>query len=115
MSKDRSLRAVFVEDNLSGQYSLTVNVIGRGTVIKSPDKDIYNVGEVVTLTAVVDSAYINNYVLYDWLVGEDNIRKTNPLTITVDDDVTVTAEFAYVVGGINHTSLCGEKWVILLQ
>jgi len=36
------------------QYTPTIIIIGNGTVAKSPDKEVYNHGEIVTLTATAD-------------------------------------------------------------
>lgn len=69
------------------QYTLTVNTVGNGTVEKDPDQISYGQGQVVTLTAVPDLGY----QFSGWsgaLTGS-----TNPATITMNSDKTVTATF----------------------
>ena len=69
------------------QYSLTVNVIGSGTVTKNPDKSTYNQGDQVTLTAVANSGYS-----FGGWSGDVN-GMTNPVTLTMNGNKTVTATF----------------------
>ncbi len=68
-------------------YTLTVNITGSGTVIKSPDKTKYTPGENVQLAATPDTGW-----LFDHWEG-DLTGSTNPANITMDDDKTVTAVF----------------------
>ncbi len=71
----------------SSQYTLTVNTSGSGTVQKDPDLPSYGQGQVVTLTAVAELGH----QFSGWsgaLTGT-----TNPATITMDGDKTVTAAF----------------------
>jgi uncharacterized repeat protein (TIGR02543 family) len=83
MDGDKTVTATFTED----QYTLTVNVIGSGSVSKNPDQATYTYGTPVHLTAVPDlgcafSGWSGN------LTGS-----TNPNTIIMDGDKTVTATF----------------------
>ncbi len=68
-------------------YTLTVNIIGNGFVIKDPDQTEYIPGTVVELTAVPDSCWSFSHWSGD-LTGSDN-----PEFITMDGDKTVTAHF----------------------
>jgi hypothetical protein len=68
-------------------YTLTINTNGNGTVNKSPDKEIYNPGEVVTLQANPDPGYVFDHWSGD-LIGVDN-----PITITMDSNKYITAYF----------------------
>jgi hypothetical protein len=78
----------YVDDvEITFSYTLTINTVGSGTVSKSPDKTTYNPGEVVTLTA-------NPAV--GWSFGSwsgDLSGSTNPTTITMNNNKTVTATF----------------------
>ena len=47
MDGDKAVTATFTQD----QYSLTVNVVGSGSVAKVPDQATYASGTVVQLTA----------------------------------------------------------------
>ena len=101
-----------------GQYTLTVNIMGKGTVTKNPDKPYYVDGEVVTLTAIPYKAgteaqgyNVGDYVFYGWgkgdyvfdgwgddkVVGGDEWIKGNTTTATIKGDTVVYANFAYVV------------------
>ncbi|NIS82041.1 MAG: hypothetical protein GTO14_17960, partial [Anaerolineales bacterium] len=76
--------------SVSGQldeYSLTVNVVGSGSVSKTPDQATYTYGTVVTLTAVADVGW----TFSSW--SGDLTGSTSPDTITMDGDKTVTATF----------------------
>ncbi len=68
-------------------YTLTINTVGSGTVSKSPDKTTYNPGEVVTLTA-------NPAVGWSFSAWSGDLTgSTNPTTITMNNNKTVTAAF----------------------
>lgn len=89
-STSRDLVANFIEKT----YELTVKLSGQGSVEKQPDKAFYMPGEVVKLTAVPETGWR----FLNWsgsLTGN-----TNPASITMNNDKTVTANFAinqYVV------------------
>lgn len=83
MDRAKSITANFQS---SSQYTLTVNAV-NGTVEKDPDQPSYGQGQVVTLTAVPDLGY----QFSGWsgaLTGT-----TNPATITMNSDKTITANF----------------------
>ena len=71
--------------------TLTVGVSpsGKGSVTKSPDQATYVYGEQVTLTATG----IAGYTFSNW--SGDASGTTNPITITMKDNTTVTANFVY--------------------
>ena len=88
MNSDKTVTATFTELPAGTTYTLTANVVGSGTVARSPDKAEYLPGEEVTLTATPASG---------WEFGGwsgDAGGATNPVTITMDADKTVTATFA---------------------
>jgi uncharacterized repeat protein (TIGR02543 family) len=70
-------------------YTLKTNVYpqGGGYVFRNPNKETYTDGELVTLTATPAS----DYKFTDW-IGSGSGRK-NRLTLTMDGDKTVTANF----------------------
>jgi hypothetical protein len=76
-----------------GEYTLAVSVSPAvGWVSKSPDKPTYSQGEVVTLTAYLDSWAIGYYVLDHWTVN--GVTKTgNPITVTMDGNKSVVCYF----------------------
>jgi uncharacterized repeat protein (TIGR02543 family) len=82
------------------RYTLTVNVVGSGSVTKSPDLPSYTPGTVVNLTAVP----ANGSRLSAW--SGDLTGSANPTSITMNSDKTVTATF---VAG-TPTSLTWYTW-----
>ena len=71
-------------------YSLTINYVGHGTVTKLPDQAAYPYGAVVNLTAQADNGWIFN----GW--SGDLVSSTNPASITMDNNKTVTANFTQI-------------------
>jgi hypothetical protein len=85
MNSDHSLLAVFYQP----AYTLTVNVVGSGSVVKRPNQETYGHGSVVTLTADPESGWSFS----GWSgASSDN---SNLITITMDGDKTVTATFEH--------------------
>jgi uncharacterized repeat protein (TIGR02543 family) len=83
MEGNRSVNAVFVEiENI-----LTLNTEGSGTVTANPSQGTYTSGTEVTLTATAATGWT-----FDRWEG-DLTGNTNPATITMDADKTVTAVF----------------------
>ncbi|MEE9366822.1 MAG: CotH kinase family protein, partial [Dehalococcoidales bacterium] len=78
-----NVTATFSED----QYTLTINTVGSGSVAKVPDQATYTYGTVVTLTANPDVGWS-----FDSWSG-DMAGSTNPDTITMNGNRTVTATF----------------------
>ncbi|MBK7319521.1 LamG-like jellyroll fold domain-containing protein [Candidatus Villigracilis affinis] len=68
-------------------YTLKIIVTGSGSVTRSPNKAIYQEGEVVELTAIpaTGESFIN------W--SGDLSGSTNPISITMDSDKSVKAAF----------------------
>ncbi|MHC4302647.1 MAG: InlB B-repeat-containing protein, partial [Planctomycetota bacterium] len=71
----------------SQTYTLTVNVSGAGSVTASPNKSVYDDGEIVTLQAVADAGY----TFAGW--SGDVSGGANPLSIVMDSDKSVSAGF----------------------
>jgi uncharacterized repeat protein (TIGR02543 family) len=84
MNANKSVTAVFI-----AQYTLTVAASppGGGTVALSPSGGTYASGTVVTLTATAASGYA-----FDSWSG-DASGATNPATVTMDANKSVTANF----------------------
>jgi uncharacterized repeat protein (TIGR02543 family) len=82
------------------QYTLTVNTSGQGSVSLNPSGGTYAAGTVVTLTAAPDSGW-----QFDGWSG-DLSGSTNPATITMNSNKTVTANFSEVgaTGTVGITS-----------
>jgi uncharacterized repeat protein (TIGR02543 family) len=70
-------------------YTLNVTVTGGGTVTKSPDQAQYDAGTVVQLTATPSSALFR---FVGW--SGDASGTTNPLSVTMNGNKNITANFA---------------------
>ena len=68
-------------------YSLTVNHIGNGAVLKMPEQATYPHGTLVTLTAEADEGW----TFISW--SGDLNSSINPEHITMDNNKTITANF----------------------
>ncbi|MDZ7772340.1 MAG: hypothetical protein U5K31_06340 [Balneolaceae bacterium] len=80
----KEVTAVFVKRT----FSLTVNTQGQGSVTADPDESEYVAGTEVDLTAEADQ----NWSFERWTGDVD--ETDNPLTVTVDSNMTVEAVFA---------------------
>jgi hypothetical protein len=85
MDTDHSLTAIFIE--AQGEHSLNVNIVGSGTVSKTPNQATYAGGTVVTLIANPAAGWSFS----EW--SGDLTGSANPTTITMNADKTVTATF----------------------
>jgi hypothetical protein len=68
-------------------YSLTINTVGSGSVAKSPNQSSYSLGASVQLTATP----LAGWVFSSW--SGDLTGSTNPGTVIIDADPSVTATF----------------------
>jgi len=87
INSDMTLTANF--QYVQKTYALTTNVSphGGGSVARNPDKEAYSGGERVTVTA----ASAEEYKFIEWTGAATGKRKR--LTVTMDGDKTVTANF----------------------
>ncbi|MEJ2241413.1 MAG: hypothetical protein P8Y18_04645, partial [Candidatus Bathyarchaeota archaeon] len=88
MNNAHTLTAVFTQ-NPPENYNLTIEVIGSGTTSLSVGVHSYEEGTGVTVTASAGSGYSFNH----WNLDYVNIGSTNPYTLTMNDDHTLTAVF----------------------
>jgi chitodextrinase len=72
------------------EYTLTINVIGSGSVAKDPDQPTYLYGTLVNLTANADGGWMFNH----W--NGDLSGSENPENITMDSNKTVIANFTEI-------------------
>lgn len=68
-------------------YTLTVNIVGSGSVTKNPDHSTYAYGTSVELTAISDQGW----TFTAW--SEDLSGSTNPDSVTMTANKSVTATF----------------------
>jgi uncharacterized repeat protein (TIGR02543 family) len=83
------ISAIFSQD----QYTLTVNIVGHGTVTQDPDKETYTYGETVNLTAIPDSGWIFSH----W--SKAALSVTDILSVTITEDTEITATFTQRASG----------------
>jgi uncharacterized repeat protein (TIGR02543 family) len=72
-------------------FTLTVDAEGNGSVAIDPDQTEYQFGEIVSLTASTDPGWSFS----GW--SGDATGTTNPLTISILDDTSITANFEQVI------------------
>lgn len=84
---------ITVSNVVTPQYTVTTAVSGSGTVALSPTGGTYTAGTVVTVTATP----ANGFVFSGWSGGLTGT--TNPASLTVNANVTVTATFTPITSG----------------
>lgn len=85
MNSNKNITAVFTP--IAVQYKLNVATSGNGAVTKSPDQASYTSGSTVKLTATANAGFQFN----GW--SGDVTGTANPLTVTMDSDKNITANF----------------------
>ena len=87
MNGNQTVTANFTQDH----YTLTVSVVpfGVGSVTRNPDQPTYVYGSQVQLTATANPGY----TFSNWSGGASGA--TNPITITMNGNTSVTANFIY--------------------
>jgi len=83
---------------------LTVNTNSGGTVTKNPDKPFYLDGERITLQATPPQGYV-----FAWWSGENFMKALNPLTLIMDSDKTLNANFIPVSSTTYTLTVISEK------
>jgi len=86
MNGNKNITANFTQ-NPPTQYTLTVTLIGSGSVSKNPNKATYNDGEQVTLMATPNPGYS-----FGGWSGDIN-GNTNPYALTMNGNKNITANF----------------------
>jgi len=99
MNQNETVTATFV--STTPQVTLTVDTVGYGHVDLSPEpvNGTYDLGTLVTMTAVPQT---------DWQFAEwlgDTMSTENPLTVAVDSNMAVTARFESVFPQVTLTMI----------
>ncbi|MEF8835467.1 MAG: hypothetical protein V5A76_04865 [Candidatus Thermoplasmatota archaeon] len=89
-------------------YDLTINTNGEGTVDIAPEKEGYEPGTEVDLTAEAD----NGWEFDEWTVDETGTETT--ITIMMNEDKTITANFIEVEEDDGGESVPGFTTILLL-
>ena len=95
LNGSKTITAVFAQSS----YTLNVAVAGMGSVTKNPDQSIYSSGTSVQLTVIADTGW----TFAGWSGGLSG--STNPVTITMDDNKSITATFTQNTYTLNVTIL----------
>ncbi len=86
MNGNKNITATFTQQQ-SNTYTLTTNTTGQGAISRSPNNASYASGATVTLTANPATGY----VFSGW--SGDASGTTNPLTVTMNGNKSITATF----------------------
>ncbi|MDQ1280075.1 MAG: trimeric autotransporter adhesin, partial [Thermoproteota archaeon] len=104
-----SVTATFTENPIT--YSLSVNIVGSGSVTKNPNQASYASGSVVSVQATPSSGWTFNH----WLLDNIDVGSTNPYTVTMNANHNLTALFTRIqyalhvqVGGSGVTNATGD-------
>jgi hypothetical protein len=90
-------------------YTLTINVIGSGTVARNPTNSIYPAGANVTLTAISNDS---SWYFASW--SGDASGSGNPINVTMDTNKVITATFQQF-GNYTLTLITNGQGSILLS
>jgi uncharacterized repeat protein (TIGR02543 family) len=105
MGSNKNVTATFSQIPVQ-QYTLTVIIVGQGSVNLNPPGGTYAEGTVVTLTAIADSGW-----KFDNWSG-DLSGTANPATITMNSHKTVTVNFSEIG---DCTEIVGHNTVFSLS
>jgi uncharacterized repeat protein (TIGR02543 family) len=95
MTGNKAVTATFTPN----PHTLTVNVVGSGSVGKNPDLTTYTHGTNVTLNATAQPGW----VFSSW--SGDQTGSANPVTLTMNSDKVVTATFTEVGAEIHDVAI----------
>jgi hypothetical protein len=107
MDTSKSLTAVFSALPV-GQHTLTFTS-EHGTIVLDPTGGVYDSGTTVELTVQAGT----NYTFSSW--SGDLSGSTNPETITMDANKTITAEYTQIAVGVYSLTATGENGSIKLN
>jgi uncharacterized repeat protein (TIGR02543 family) len=88
MDSSINITATFIPE-----YTLSTSVVGLGSLGLNPTGGVYDSATVVIVTATADSGYV-----FDSWSG-DRSGNTNPLSLTMDSNINITATFTESGGG----------------
>jgi hypothetical protein len=88
MNANHTLEAFFVAITPT-KFQLTISVNGNGTTTPIPGTYMYDAGTTVNVTAIPDSGWL----LQQWILDGQNKGVSNPFSLTMNANHTLTAEF----------------------
>jgi hypothetical protein len=94
----------------AGKYSLSVVVLGNGSVTNSPQRNYYNPGDSVTLKAITNAGTF----FFGWT--QDAAGTNNPLTVLMNTNKVILANFGVLptvsISPLNLSVLAGSNAVL---
>jgi uncharacterized repeat protein (TIGR02543 family) len=102
MGSNKTVTAIFTEV-IVPPYTLTVNIVGQGSVDLNPPGGTYDEDTVVTLTATPPAS---GWQFDGW--SGDLSGTANPTTIIMDSNKTVTATFVTCTATVGNTTVFGS-------
>ncbi len=83
MDGNKTVLATFIQN----EYSLTLDVVGEGSITKNPNNSTYHYGDTVELVASPEAGY----TFSEWT--GDVSGSSNPISVVMDENKTATATF----------------------
>ena len=102
VDSEKSVTAVFVKQ----EYALNIAVQGEGTVSIDPDQHIYHYGDAVTLEAIPAEGW-----RFDRWDGDVSLNN-NPASITIEDNLDITAVFIFQIQAAIDAAQDGDTIVV---
>ncbi|MBN1861876.1 MAG: PKD domain-containing protein [Candidatus Thermoplasmatota archaeon] len=99
---DMTVTALFIQE----EYTLTMDIVGSGFVVRNPNQTAYHYGDNVTLTANPAAGWVFNH----W--GGDLSGSVNPTTITMTGDKSIIANFSVISGYLLNILVQGSGTVV---
>ena len=113
-SSDGTLTAQYVSEELSDMVNFTASAENGGTVTASVSNGLVASGTEVTITAEAD----DHYRFDGWTVNGEAYESTeSTITLTIDQNTTVSASFTYVSSGSGggSGSSSSSSWSITVE
>jgi riboflavin synthase alpha subunit len=89
MDQSHALTAVFVPEETSILYNLTISVVGSGSTDPTAGDYVADAGLSVTVTATANSSWLFSH----WQLDGTNVSFTNTYTVTMNQNHILTAVF----------------------
>ncbi|MBI3189058.1 MAG: T9SS type A sorting domain-containing protein [Ignavibacteriales bacterium] len=106
LTDGRGMYAIGLGGGGETTYSLTTNAV-NGSITRSPNQTTYTSGSSVELTAVADSGY--HFTNWSGDVPQGG-SSTNPLTVVMDVNKTITANFEANSSSVTNQYTYNSRW-----
>jgi len=75
-------------------WKLTTNVVGSGTISKSPDKDGYNRDGTESVTLTANPSENSRFLRWEGISGRNNNLENSQVTIRITNNLVITSHFS---------------------